>query len=195
MSISHHHRLIFVHVPKNAGTSVLEALELDLSYHRTASNQAQRTPELWRRYFTFGIVRNPWDRVVSCYEYARMPRSYWHTVDGDSRGGHHPDHHLLRELTFSQTMAILKRTPLLLQHPGWREQHPYLCSGGDVLVDRIFRYETINSDFQGTFGIALPKVNQSPRRPCTEYYDSESIDIVAREYATDIAQFGYTFGG
>ena len=60
------HRAIFVHVPRTGGVAIARELFGCLAGgHRTVHQY--RTvfgPWTFRRYFTFGFVRNPYDRVV-----------------------------------------------------------------------------------------------------------------------------------
>jgi hypothetical protein len=77
------HGIVFVHVPKNAGTTV-ENIVLPFlggsgwlnqsgwgprSCHDTAEKAALRRPRVWKATTTFAITRHPLDRLVSLYEY------------------------------------------------------------------------------------------------------------------------------
>ena len=105
--ISHSHRTIFVHIPKNAGQSIENMFlsDLGLSWgQRTpllmlANNDLSIGPprlahliaseyikyhyiskELFNSYFSFSIVRNPWHRAYSFYKYLTnqiIPFSYF----------------------------------------------------------------------------------------------------------------------
>ena len=62
------HNLIFVHVQKTGGSSILRAFGLrgDLVDHRLAADlRGQYGRALWNRCFKFSFVRNPWERLVS----------------------------------------------------------------------------------------------------------------------------------
>ncbi len=99
--VSHHHKCIFVHIPKTAGTSINNLLgqkgnnpiigsgnifKIGRSNrfdpppsHLRADDYLKYdfvTPEQFESYFKFAFVRNPWDRLVSEYKYRRLSHKY-----------------------------------------------------------------------------------------------------------------------
>lgn len=84
MPISHTRRMVFVHVPKNAGTAITLAKGMEFQmegHHKWTEYQSCLGKEKWEEYFKFSVIRNAWDRLYSSYKYARMPKSYWHSND------------------------------------------------------------------------------------------------------------------
>ena len=96
MAVSEDKKLFFVHVPKNAGTSVREALDMKTLGHRTWKYREDHYPD----FVSFAIVRNPWDRFVSSFAYAKMEESMYHGEGKFTR--YHPDFKFLREKSFIQ---------------------------------------------------------------------------------------------
>lgn len=101
--VSHHHKCIFVHIPKTGGMSIekafLESLglrlhrgqnhSLILSYnsdplqgppslaHLAAGDYCAKSyvsSEIFETYFKFSFVRNPWSRMVSIYKHFEFHR-------------------------------------------------------------------------------------------------------------------------
>lgn len=199
INISGKHRCIFIHIPKNAGTSVKEALGLGTKvvhlpwHYYLVSHYAQ-----WKSYLKFAVVRNPWDRIVSSYSFAKMERSYYHNSKRL-----HPDHMLLRDKTFAECCMMLRDAKHLLGNPSWGPQHPWISDTEEgehvLMVDRILRYETLEGDFSelcGELGIKkrhLPRINISDRTDYCKFYNEETREIVRNFYAEDIRLFRYTF--
>lgn len=65
--------VIFIHVPKAAGTSVSSTIYGRPLGHHTATKIQAQFPRFLKNYPSFGIVRNPWDRCVSAYRFATRP--------------------------------------------------------------------------------------------------------------------------
>ena len=78
--ICHKSKVIFIHIPRTAGTSVEKAFvgkdwfNIDVSTkHIYASTARDYYAEFWDEYFKFSIVRNPWDRMLSL---SKFPHFY-----------------------------------------------------------------------------------------------------------------------
>src|SRR5450432_4262328 len=63
--------LLFIHIPKNAGSTISTQLYGAHRGHRSALFYLQADPIYFRSKLVFAIVRNPWSRVVSAYEFGR----------------------------------------------------------------------------------------------------------------------------
>ena len=163
--------------------------------HVTASEIiAKLGRETFDSYYSFGIVRNPWDWQVSLYRFAletvvrisgpaaylrglgRERRTYTHLESFDDyiRWRCTEDVHLQKDFLFSY--------------------------GGEQLVTSIGRFEHLEEDFGeicGQIGISveLPRLNESSTgKSYHEYYTPETVELVRTAFAADIEQFGYEFG-
>jgi hypothetical protein len=189
-------RTLFVHIPKNAGTAIIRALGMPAdSKHRPWTDYKTVWP--WRWYFTFkfAVVRNPWDRVVSNYLYARMQKSHHHSPDGSTAYGMHPDYEALRDASFEECVEMIPT----LKHLGWLPQSHWVCNPrGKLMMDYLCRYERLAEDFQHVcrklwIKRELPVVNTSEGRekPWQDFYTEKTAAAVRKYYADDIERFGY----
>jgi hypothetical protein len=199
MPIAHNKKTIFVHIPKNAGTSVIKADGYDFedleNSHRPATEFRYKFPACWDNYYKFAIVRNPWDRLVSNFEYGRMLKSYWHSADKTTVYGLHPDYLLLKDLSFEETVHLLNTDPKKFNHPGWKMQCHFLCDNSNsLLVRNIFRQESLanNQEFLQLFP-NIPHCNSSNRAYTNymKYYTLETFELVKRIYYEDVVKFNY----
>ncbi len=194
--ISHRHRCIFVHIPKNAGQSVehvflgLEGLTWEsrgrlllrpnpdpkLGPPRLAHLSAWQytscghvSPEQFAAYYKFAFVRNPWDRVVSFYKY--LGYSKWCSFRT----------FVLRHLVGSEWV---KRRWFMAP------QCEYLIDpDGMTLVDFVGRFERLESDFSKVCealsipAVPLPHVNRSLSRQETRVgaWSWKSLALNARD--------------
>ena len=169
--ISHHHKCVFVHVPKAAGESIERAfftdLELPLSDYRELLLGSNPDPESGPRsfshlaaseyvefehvsqatfdeYFTFAVVRNPWARVVSIYRYMKIHVPFAHFVEHDLSGS-------LWDYWYH---FVRPRTEFVYD------------DRGNIIVDRVIRFENLIPEFYEVcdqLGLprSLPRVNTS----------------------------------
>lgn len=180
--LSHHHRTIFVHVPKCAGQSVESAFLADLGLtwetraplllrandqpdlgpprlaHLLARDYVRLgyvPPDMFAAYYRFAVVRNPWSRAVSLYR------------------------HLGLDMPFRDFVG--RWLPGEFDRRAWdgqfwfvRPQVDYVYDGNELLVKDVVRLENLASDFPrvaAASGLSspLPHVNRegdaARRRP------------------------------
>lgn len=199
--ISHDLRCILVHVQKTGGMSIRRALNMqqwDPHQHRFASElRTIYGPDVWQRYFKFGFVRNPWDRLVSWWEMIRRNIAEGRPMNGFQR------YVAGNAGTFEDFIRNCGAEYRDFDGSKWiyRNQVDYLTdSSGSLLVDFVGRFENLPADLGfvtarlGLKSGPIPHINRSDHRLYSEYYSDELRDIVALHYARDIAAFGYDFG-
>lgn len=137
---------------------------------------------VFRSYFKFAFVRNPWDRAVSQYAYMRT-RPDLRAFIG-----------MGEEDEFKKYLELIQKR----EHVQWMPQHRFIFGGhGERLVNYLGRFEHLERDAAyalariGLTGAAIPHLNASSRRPLSAYYDREATEMVAQLYADDIRIFGY----
>lgn len=196
MPISHEAKLIFIHIPKNAGTAITNYFAMDDDGHHNAAYYIEKYPDYWPLYKKISVIRNPWERVVSCYKYARLEKSYWHASDGNALDGKHPDYDLLKNKSFEECLYILENKPDILKHPGWKNQGSYIVSNGELLVDKIIHINALNKELSNIIGrkMAIPVINNSTDQNYKTFYPSQKLkNIVAKKYLFDIEYFGFKY--
>ena len=197
--------LIFVHVPKTAGSAIVAALA-DHALPRPSGNWRRLTSHLpfaepmdklwlrrhlsarwmkvklgaqvWDRFRSFAVVRDPYDRAVSSYEFARQrPKLRRHK-------------------------AAMRRsfTEFLRAEPDDRMQQAPLLTDrhGALMVQKVLRHETLAADLAAMcqawdLVITLPAqpVNATTRAPTDSYLTDEAVAIINRRAGRDFDQFGY----
>ena len=214
MFISHGRQYIFIHIPKTGGTSMALALEDrakkdDILIGDTPKATKRRRKyqssdckgRLWKhstladieglvgadeieRYFTFTMVRNPWDRVVSYYHWLR-DQNFDHPAvklaKGEACSGF---------LSHPLTWRTLQETPARFYMTDAR---------GNEVCDTYIRLEHVDQDAETLvehlgFSLRLPRVNESSRRKdYRSYYNDSDAEFLADICAEDIKRFGYHF--
>lgn len=193
-------KLIFVHIPKTGGTSIMKALR---PYGLKGSGHIQLSRELSvhkigrpkrARYTVFCVSRNPWDLVVSNYSYIKMEKSYWHSLDGTTNYGVHPDYEFVKDLSFKEFVYALKDKKIKSKYNTLPQTYWI-----NRKVDKVLRFENLNEDFKalckevGLDKVELPHLNKSTHKSYKDFYDDELIEIVRKLYHKDIETFGYEF--
>ncbi|MEQ1498197.1 MAG: sulfotransferase family 2 domain-containing protein [Novosphingobium sp.] len=188
--------LVFLHVPRTAGTSISSALYGMQVNHFPVREMLPLMSDLLLALPRFAIVRNPWDRAVSAWSFAR-------------NGGGTDGKVILRSplryrgpefQTFEQFVHDWLSQKALGQFDGiFRPQADFLLDqNGKLPLDHLGRFENLPAteawlNQHNPAMRAIPHFNAAVREPYRNHYTPASRDAVAKVYARDIELFGYDF--
>jgi hypothetical protein len=165
MAICHQRKLIFVHIPKNAGTSIHSLFDTnprDYLPDQRWTKYKNHFSEYWEDYTTFSIVRNPISRFISFYKYWKMNEN----LDWDIN-------------YFIKNIDKIK-TPIKNQQ-SW-----FICENGKIMVDVIVRYENLYEELKKIKIDHIPHLNISKIKDESFLNLSKtSLDILQDLYRED----------
>jgi hypothetical protein len=232
MPLCHNPPFIFIHIPKCAGTSIGDALtnagcnlefsgpaplplrfDLDsLWLHHAPAKKLRKviSDSVWRSYFKFGFVRNPWDRLVSMFHYRRRKEPVYPSVTYDRSLGHattRPTYwhkHLVNARSTSVAPNesfgewVQRQVVRNKLAKGFSCCHYLYDDVGNLLVDEVFRYEHLESDFSHIcnsllLNARLARLNPSEHADYRAYYTPYLRDLVTEYFAEDIQRFEFRF--
>lgn len=163
-----------------------------LRKHETVSGVRRKiSPAVFAGFHTFAVVRNPYDHAVSHYEFMKQFRIP--SVAAKVAAMSFADYLRYRMKRPFWNDTFFARLP--------NQSHFVVDESGQLLVQRILRYETLDVDFgrlatELGFGeVQLPRINETlnrtKRRPWQSYYDAEVKELAEQLYATDFDLFRY----
>lgn len=197
---------IFIHIPKNGGVTLRVSSackEKVLFTSPTDSFLPYAHHERWQnlssehrvKYKAFAIVRNPWDRVVSRYFYAKK------TIFLEAGT---PYYNRTDYVDCSSFEAFLEERhkwvdPKWYTDPlrGWFPAYGHVSGkGGKVRCD-ILRFENYNEDVQSYLDLPFPprkhNITGLNHDSYKKLYNKQTIQIVADWYKKDIDHWGFDF--
>jgi len=207
MPISSKHKIIFVHIPKTAGTSIEYLLDMhgckkDIGINRyldqepdfehlfgsglqhLSAKEIEKIigQKIFKEYFKFSIIRNPYDRLIS----------YFAWLDGKW-----VNNKMLTKENFYKYLneyRLLNYIPFYNNFP--KPQYKYLYIKKKLAVDFIIRYERLEEGIKEIsskigLNINLPLRMKSFHMNYREYYNFNTVNIVRRLYYKDFKLFNY----
>ena len=203
---------IFVHIPKNAGTTINRILKknegsniisninmtneelkyINNTFHNTlnfahASFKSYKTPNK-----TIVFVRNPFSRVVSLFHFQRLHKE-------------HKFKDFLKKLYVNKKLVnyiknddnhVEIKFDLLKSHYSWKNQQfwiskePFFVGKFENLSEELKRlYKKMKIEYVEQ----IPHRKKSEHKPYRDYYDEETIAIIKDVYADDLKRFNYEF--
>lgn len=210
---------MFIHIPKCAGTTI-RLSEVLRSKVKDATPDTHKNKEYtklleetmakngehhgheharWRdlnwKYQSldcFAVARNPWDRVVSRYLFARKTKFVEKKPDAqnvncDTFEDFLNERHVYGDKEFYWHRAV----------KGWYPSTDHVCDEEGNLRCDMLRFENLDQDLCSYFKV--PKMSRA--RNVTrmhegtykDFYNAETIQVVADWYKSDIDMWGYDF--
>jgi chondroitin 4-sulfotransferase 11 len=205
--------VIYISIPKVACTAIKSALFPDLQDGENSASEmdihskakrygVNRLTSSQCKYFKFAFVRNPFDRLVSCYEdKVRKPsqhigRYYFSTRYNNLLLQSLYGSHFSPEMSFAQFLELVHRIPDRFADAHFRSQVSMLYEKGTCVADYIGKFEDLESDWStlaSRFGFpTLRRRNLTQRLHWSRYYDSARlVALVTERFGDDIDRFGY----
>ncbi len=184
---------------KDTPRYMVHRLFRDSGYQIDGKQFLDRLDGEYKDYFKFAFVRNPWDRLVSCYS---------DKIFGTGRGmGYKPRAgvKLYRDMPFDEFVEGVHAIPDEDANSHFRSQYEVLCPRGDkqVVADFVGRFENLAGDFEFAMEAAgvtreheIPHMLRSDgrrSRPYAEFYDDRLKKLVHERFRDDIEIFEYSF--
>jgi len=194
-------RFHFIHIPKNAGHSVRDALYLqpDISLSRPYHYRyVDIADQVGRRLKFFAVVRNPWSRTASRYIFGRQNAAAWPADD--------PRRVFIAKATFADFVRERRDLPIP-EHPGrpwmgplssWFNQLEWLHDESGVVVCDCLRMERLEDDLAAYLRRRIKIRRRNVTREEYDYrtmYTDQLVEIVADLFRDDIEHFGFDFEG
>lgn len=192
--------ILFLHIEKNAGTSITNWLDNFASTHNDKTYlihhrhvEWKKLPSPYNSYWTFCVVRNPWSRLVSRYNYDVS--TYLQKYLAGEGDYFLKVYEKLRKGFAYWIKNDVYTLPYVEHRMKWQNQVEIFEGCNDI---NILKYENIQEDFKLLqnklkWFEPLPHANATIECDYKSYYTDELIDIVAKKYCKDIEMFGYTF--
>jgi len=202
MIISYQHEFIFIKTKKTAGSSIEHYLFPYLGPKDVCSGSAlDGTPSLnpikmkkghvgwkwlseyysreWRKFYSFAVVRNPWDTVVSAY--------FWFRSYAELQGTSPEE--------FGDFADWISRFELHTLDP-W----PLFAGNAGPVVDKVLRYENLHQElatipvpYAGEILSVFKKSGMRESRDYKQFYTDQSRQRVHEVFSKVIDHFGYEF--
>ena len=154
-------------------------------------------------YFKFAFVRNPWDRLVSCWN---------HKLSEESSPGLKSPARLAERvysgMPFPEFVEVVADTPDSGANLHFKSQSSMIYGNsngedrGPPLADFVGRFENLQADFsavverigaEGKLRLGHLMRRNTESRPYTDFYDDRLRDLVYERYREDIEKFNYSF--
>jgi len=197
-------KAVFIHVPKNAGTSISHWLRTNLDSHNVKrkhdSYEAIKIKYGEDLGFSFAVIRNPWDRIVSSFHYNKrvFASGRYDNLEEKIKK--------TKNSNKKQKFAATKRLKDIIEQDSFnlfvksKIYTPVNQLQVDFTqgVDQILYYENLDKDFQmikDFFNIQkdLPYKNKSEHKIYRSYYNDKTKDIIYKVFYRDIKKYNYEF--
>lgn len=156
----------------------------------------------YQDYFKFTFVRNPWDRIVSCYKNKIKSDKNFNNFEYED--GVYADfikyHKFRAGMTFAEFILAVNSILDEDADAHFRSQYTFITDKmGELTVNFVGKFENLNDDFlyvAKAIGLPppkLPELMKSDRGDYKAYYDAEMKELAHQRFKKDVDILGYEF--
>jgi hypothetical protein len=155
MTINHEKKLIFIHIPKTAGTSVHASLGVKETLlnnkfvgHKSICDYKKQYKNYWNIYLKFTVVRDPIDRFISAYKFMKMEENFWHSPNNPNKYPIHEHYKICNSLDINQYISYLSKTTKNHSMLTVPQIFFIMDKYEKIEIDYIAKYENLNNDLK-----------------------------------------------
>lgn len=210
---------MFIHIPKCAGTTIRlsdvlsgkikdatpethknkqytqqleETMKKNGEHHGHEHARWQDLSYKYQSLDCFAVARNPWDRVVSRYLFARKTKFIENKPDAQNNNCD----------TFEQFLEerhVWGNSPYYWHRAikGWYPATDHVCDENGKLRCDMLRFENLDADLCRYFKVPrmsrARNVTRMHEGTYRDFYNKETLQVVADWYKSDIDMWGYDF--
>lgn len=213
MPINNNHKIIFVHITRTGGTSIERilnmkgkdnSLKLNTLYgiYKGIALQHLNISEIKKLknvddYFSFCVVRNPFDRIISEFKFLKS-----NTPNKFTKYFKKSFDKFVNEIVIAYNEGKVNKFGFnkyeYNEEDHFKTQLSYIKNNNKIDVNKILRFENLNRDWKeisNRFNLStnLPKVNKSYHKNYRRYYNKQNRKIIEKYYKEDLDYFNYSF--
>lgn len=200
-------KIIFIHIPKTAGSSVLDIINTNVNYlykghaekiiyitkyyflNQPVIDYSELSPKSWfqNNLKSFAIIRNPYYRLISAYNYI---------IDPDLNKGPNASKYrnlLLKYENFSDFLKDLEYVQTQIVH--FVPQYIFLCNEHDtIIVNKVIKFENLREELVSFDPIfeKLKHKNKSEEITSDVFLTKKNMKIIYNAYKKDFEIFNYS---
>lgn len=187
LTICHEKKFVWFRVAKVGTRTILHKFtESEIMLDAEHPYNCHYPADMFSSYFKFAFVRNPWDRLVSCWK-DKVVRNNMYNFSEDER---------IKMKDFRYFVDYVSKLDIKKCDIHIRLQSELIDLNN---IDYLGRFEKFDSDFREILEYLKIDNNEIKRinvsnigKDYTEYYDDELMEKVADIYSKDIMLFSYT---
>ena len=175
----HNSHLYFIHIPKNAGTSFITQY---CHNNQVGHLKAKDIDDINIIKNTVAIIRNPYDRLHSIYEYTKLGKnkSYW---DANEKLHKYMLNHSFSEFIDDLYSKTIKFTDQVHLPP----QTDFVKWHDGNIYTQLVNFDTMENDLSNILGykVILKKINSSNKKNWESFYNEDMKKKVYEIYKSD----------
>ena len=186
----------WIQIPKCASSTIRRVLNEHTTKDLHSHNEWEKIEytEQHAELFTFIFVRNPFDRLVSCYYDKIVCHERWSNIKRQSDSIHYM---IDNKFNFHQFIEKIT-TDFYGTDDHWMNCTNFIPKNhkNNMFIGKC---ENLQSDFNYVCkkikipSFTLPSANKTNHKHYTEYYNNETRKLVEERYADDLINFEYKF--